>query len=72
VDLLRPFRAGESQRREPLPRPLAWAVLGRPFGAESAHSMAPRCPAKDMGKDQPLGRVSGDGAFSSRRRTDEG
>ena len=32
---------------------LAWALLDRPFGAESMHH---RCPAKDVGKDQPQGR----------------
>ena len=32
-----------------LPRPLAWAVLGRPVGAESTH---PRCSAKDAGHAQ--------------------
>jgi hypothetical protein len=32
------------------PRPLAWAVLGRPFGAESTR---PPCRAEDMGRDQP-------------------
>ena len=34
------------------PRPLAWALLGRPVGAENTH---PPCPAEDVGKDQPKG-----------------
>ena len=32
-----------------LRRPLAWALLARPVGAESTH---PRCPAKDAGHPQ--------------------
>jgi hypothetical protein len=34
--------------------------------------MAPRCPAEDMGHDQPEGRVARDGVFSSRRGSGEG
>jgi len=29
---------------------------GRPFGAEQVHPVLPRCPAKDVGHTQPLGR----------------
>ena len=35
---------------------MAWALLGRPFGAEDVQPMDPRCPAEDMGNDQPQGR----------------
>ena len=42
------FRIGDRRTRGP--RPLAWASLFRPFGAESTH---PPCPAEDVGKDQP-------------------
>ena len=39
------------------PRPLAWAVLGRPFRAHLDTSGTPhaRCPAKDVARAQPTG-----------------
>jgi hypothetical protein len=47
--LSRPFRALRASRREPKPKPLAWAWMDRPFGAvlagadlRSAFSFLPR------------------------------
>jgi len=37
------------------PRPLAWALLSRPFGAPS-QQLYPRCPARTVGHAQPHGR----------------
>jgi hypothetical protein len=56
-----------SQRRT-VPRPLAWALLVRPVGAQAMHS---RCPAGDVGREQHAGgrglfRFSGQGAYFSR------
>jgi hypothetical protein len=55
VSSLCPALSGLPGQREGIfgPRPLAWALLGRPVGARNTH---PRCPAKDMGQGQPLGR----------------
>jgi hypothetical protein len=57
VSSLYPALSGLAGEREGIfgPRPLAWALLGRPVGADNTH---PRCPAKDMGQGQPRKRGS--------------
>jgi len=48
-------------------------MLARPFGAEGVHPMEPRCPAEDMGSDQPKGGGwPATGAFTSRRGPGKG